>query len=164
MWDSRAYWLSSGVHFAGDGRHITDIVATVSEATFDTLIDLTEAKITRARSRAVQLLPFSAEEVAIRDLADNARNRDQTAVQGTYWDRLATRPAPLPRPADKVSDQRIAGAWSSIPESNIRTDSVGAGVEILAISQPELPMAHYRLMVTNGRVNDASGIRAPLWS
>jgi predicted Zn-dependent peptidase len=156
IWNSRGYWLSSGVHFANERMAVTDVISGTPGARPERLIELTETLITRSRSRGVLLVPVDSGEIAIRNKPENPRNRDQAAVQGTYWSRLATRPAALPVSPERLSDARIQSTWSAVPDDQIQVTRLSGGLSVVVVSQPELPVAHYRLIVRNGRVNDQS--------
>jgi predicted Zn-dependent peptidase len=161
LWDSRGYWVSTGVHLVGDPNALADLIASVPDAQPEALIDLTTKWITRDRSRTVAILPAEKpQEVALRLKQRDPADRDVTAEAPTYWDRLATGVAPLPRPANLVADARLASTWSAVPNARLHYTKLGNGLPVLAISQPELPVAHARLVSFNGRALDPSDFQA----
>lgn len=157
LWDSRSYWVSTGVHFAGKPNEVAQIVGSVPGVQSEELIKLTTQWITRERSRAIAVLPAEApRELAVREHRLDLDNRDRSALAASYWDRLATGVAPLPYAAAKVSDARLTAAWDAVPADRVQYSKLGNGLQVLAISQPELPVAEARVVAFNGRVLDPS--------
>ncbi len=149
---SRSAWIANGVHFAGDPMNGIRRMSRAGRVQPDDIRDFVSEWVTRDRAASVQVDPAPVEEVTVRRLPRNLRNRDAMRDRPTYWDRYATGDVMPPMPVEVLTAERLLTQAEDPDTYEIKV--LASGLKVIVVRHGDNPVINVRVLALGGRAND----------